>query len=110
LNGKPPSNSSTTVPLPPNLDIKKEVESGAFHDGLEEKELKEHRYNSKLFTFHNIEVIRKYIDAKLLQGIQLETIKWKKIVRKIPTKNCFDCRNKIVQILQVLFRNNETLD
>lgn len=80
------------------------------HDGIEEKEMKEHRYNSKQFTFHNIEVIRTYIDAKLFQSIQLDSIKWKKIVKRVPTKNYFDCRNKVVQILQVLFRNNQTLD
>lgn len=94
----------------PYSDVKKELDSEGFHDGLEEKELKEHRYNSKLFTFHNIEVLRKYINAKLFQGIQLDSLRWKKIVRKIPTKTLFDCRNKVVQILQVLFRNNETLD
>ena len=31
-------------------------------------------------------------------------------MRKIPTRSHFDCRNKVVQILQVLFRNNESLD
>jgi len=54
--------------------------------------------------------LRKYIDARLFQGIQLDTLKWKKIIRKIPTRSHFDCRNKVVQILQVLFRNNESLD
>ena len=31
-------------------------------------------------------------------------------MKEVKTKNMFDCRNKIVQILQVLFRNNENLD
>ena len=54
--------------------------------------------------------MRKYIDAKILQGINLEKIKWKKVVNVVKTKNVFDCRNKLVQILQVLFRNNQSLD
>lgn len=68
--------------------------------------MKEHRYNSKQFTFHNLEIIRKYTKAKLLQGVQLESIKWKKIIRKIPSKSHFDCRNKFVQIMNILFVNN----
>ena len=42
--------------------------------------------------------------------MQLDSLRWKKIVKEVKTKNMFDCRNKIVQILQVLFRNNESLD
>ena len=72
--------------------------------------MKEHRYNSKQFTFHNIEVIRKYTNAKHLQGVQLDSIKWKRILRKLPTKTNLDCRNKLVQIMNILFINNYTLD
>ena len=82
---------------------------GATVNSLSQR-LTEHKYNSKKFTFHNIEVVRKYIDAKILQGINLEKIKWKKVVNVVKTKNVFDCRNKLVQILQVLFRNNQSLD
>ena len=31
-------------------------------------------------------------------------------MREIPTKSLFDCRNKFIQILQVLFKNSTDLD
>lgn len=31
-------------------------------------------------------------------------------MKEIPTKSIFDCRNKFIQILQVLFRSNNDLD
>ena len=43
-------------------------------------------YNSKRFTFHNIEVIRKYIDAGKFRGIQLGLIKWQIIMEALPNK------------------------
>ena len=42
--------------------------------------------------------------------VNLDKIRWKKIMREIPTKSIFDCRNKFVQILQILFKNSEDLD
>ena len=60
--------------------------------------------------FHNLEVLRPYIDGKLMKGVDLERIKWRKIVRVIPSKTSADCRNKFVQILQVAFKSNEGLD
>ena len=40
----------------------------------------------------------------------MDSLKWKKIVRQVGNKTIFDCRNKMVTILQILFRNNELLD
>lgn len=54
--------------------------------------------------------MRPYIDAKLIKSVNLESIKWKKIMKEVPTKSIFDCRNKFVQMLQVFFRDNHTLD
>jgi|JI9StandDraft_2_1071091.scaffolds.fasta_scaffold89102_3 hypothetical protein len=45
-----------------------------------------------------------------MKSINVETIRWKKIMKEIPTKSIFDCRNKFIQILQVLFRSNNDLD
>jgi predicted component of type VI protein secretion system len=32
------------------------------------------------------------------------------MIKVVPTKTLFDCRNKVTQILQVIFRNNDGLD
>jgi len=31
-------------------------------------------------------------------------------MKQLPSRSIFDCRNKVVQILQVVFRNNNDLD
>lgn len=73
-------------------------------------QIKVHKYNSKHFTFNHFEIIKKYVDSRLLKSVNLESIQWKKILRLIPTKSIYDCRNKIIQLLQVLFRNEKELD
>ena len=72
--------------------------------------MEKHKYNSKHFVFHNIDLIRSYIDAKQIHGLNLERIRWKKVQNLIPAKSSFDCRNKFIQILQVLFKNTSDLD
>jgi len=76
------------------------------HNAQELKDLENHKYNTKYFVFHNIEVLRPYIDGKNMKSINIEKISWKKIQKNIPTKTTFDCRNKFVQILQVSFSRN----
>ena len=64
------------------------------------------RYNSKSFIFHNIEVLRKYIRGRMFQAVSMEKIKWSKISNKLVTRSMFDCRNKIIQLLQVFIRTS----
>ena len=51
-----------------------------------------------------------YVNSKSIKSVSLEKLRWQKIVRHIATKSIFDCRNKFVQILQMVFRNTEGLD
>lgn len=55
-------------------------------------------------------MLRGYVDAKQIKSVNIESIKWKFILKELPSKTLYDCRNKFVQILQILFRNNEDLD
>ncbi len=54
--------------------------------------------------------MRRYIDAKLFQEIDTKKLKWKKMAKEVKTKSAFECRNKVIQVLQVLFRNTKSLD
>ena len=91
-----------------NIEIKEVLISEEKHNEEELKDLEKHKYNSKHFVFHNIDLIRSYIDQKKMKSINIEQIQWKKI--NLPSKTGFDCRNKFIQIMQVLYKNNEDLD
>ena len=57
-----------------------------------------------------MEVLSPYINSKNLKSLNIESIKWKNIGKSVPNKTIFDCRNKLIQIMQVLFRTKNDLD
>ena len=61
------------------------------------------KYNSKNFIFHNIAVLKPYMNAKNFQKIDISKIRWNEIAVYLKTRNTLDCRNKIVTLLQIFF-------
>jgi hypothetical protein len=61
------------------------------------------KYNSKNFIFHNIAVLRPYMNASNFQKIDISKIRWNEIAMYLKTRNTLDCRNKIVTFLQIFF-------
>jgi hypothetical protein len=61
------------------------------------------KYNSKNFIFHNIAVLRPYMNASNFQKIDISKVRWNEIAMYLKTRNTLDCRNKIVTLLQIFF-------
>ena len=55
-------------------------------------------------------IISQYIRDSHLKSINLSAVKWSKVAESLATKSVQQCRNKAVQILQLLFRDNSALD
>ena len=55
-------------------------------------------------------IISQYIRGTHLKSINLSAVKWSKVAESLAMKSVQQCRNKTVQILQLLFRDNSALD
>lgn len=61
------------------------------------------KYNSKNFIFHNIAILKPFLNGKNFQKIDISQIRWNEIATYLKTRNTLDCRNKTVQLLQIFF-------
>ena len=55
-------------------------------------------------------IISQYLKGSQLKSINLSAVKWSKVAESLATKSVQQCRNKAVQMLQLLFRDNSALD
>lgn len=51
-------------------------------------------------------MIKHYVNAKNFQKINISQIRWNEISTYLRKRNIHDCRNKIVQLLQIFFHND----
>lgn len=75
------------------------------HNTLDHLDRQKGSYHTTKSQFHNSELILKYISVTIKE-INLDHMNWSIISAKLGTRSFIDCKNKFMQILEIVFKRD----
>lgn len=89
-----------------HLDIRNELAEETAHNIRDHIDHLKAKNNSQSFKFHNYAIVLKHIRSPI-KATPLQIIPWATIANKMQTRSLIDCKNKFMQLLEIVFREHK---